>query len=228
MGLMIPASRAQCLHRQPPSSPPGGGKVVLPASCKTIIGSGLIVEKERLSQPRTVSPGLSSGPQIPASGNAEMNQHWHAGWVRRVIVDDNEPFLMEARELLEREGIDVVGVARTSAEAVQTIAELRPDVTLVDIDLGGDSGFDLVRALADAPNLSTSRVILISVHAQPDFADLIDASPAAGFVSKTELSARASRISFEAGPTRHRNSGSGRVQKGDHGQHPAVIVTGLR
>ena len=113
------------------------------------------------------------------------------GWVRCLIVDDNEPFLNEARELLEREGVDVIGVATTAAEALAKIAQLQPELTLVDIDLGSESGFDLMRAMADQPNRSTTSVILISVHHESDFADLIQASSAAGFVSKTELSAQA-------------------------------------
>jgi DNA-binding NarL/FixJ family response regulator len=113
------------------------------------------------------------------------------GWVRCLIVDDNEPFLKEARELLEREGVDVIGVATTAAEALAKIVQLQPDLTLVDIDLGSESGFALMRAMADQPNRSTTSVILISVHDESDFADLIQASSAAGFVSKTELSAQA-------------------------------------
>jgi DNA-binding NarL/FixJ family response regulator len=108
-----------------------------------------------------------------------------------MIVDDNQPFLKEARELLEREGIDVIGVATTVGEALAKIAELRPDLTLVDIDLGSESGFDLMRAMADQPSRSTTRVVLISVHDESDFADLIQASSAVGFLSKTELSAQA-------------------------------------
>jgi CheY-like chemotaxis protein len=108
-----------------------------------------------------------------------------------VIVDDNEPFLREARELLEREGIDVVGIATTTAEALEMVVALGPELTLVDIDLGDESGFALVRELVGEPNRHTSRVILISAYAEADFADLIDASPAAGFIAKAELSARA-------------------------------------
>jgi DNA-binding NarL/FixJ family response regulator len=123
-------------------------------------------------------------------------------WVRCLIVDDNEPFLKEARELLEREGIDVIGVATSAAQALAKFAELQPDLTLVDIDLGGESGFDLIRAMADEPNRSTTRVILISVHDESDFADLIRASSAAGFVSKTELSAQAIRDVLAGEPDR--------------------------
>jgi CheY-like chemotaxis protein len=91
--------------------------------------------------------------------------------LRCLIVDDNERFLTAARELLEREGMSVVGVASTGAEACRRVKELNPEVTLVDIDLGAESGFDLVRLLAADSSLSASRVILISTHARSDFAD---------------------------------------------------------
>ena len=110
--------------------------------------------------------------------------------MRCVIVDDNEAFLQEARDLLQREQIEVVGVATTTAQALTTIAALAPDVALIDIDLRDESGFDLVEALAAAPG-EAPRVVFISMHAECDFADLISASTAAGFVGKIELSARA-------------------------------------
>jgi CheY-like chemotaxis protein len=57
--------------------------------------------------------------------------------LRCLIVDDSPRFLAAARGLLERQGIAVVGVASSGAEALRRVAELRPDVTLLDIDLGG-------------------------------------------------------------------------------------------
>lgn len=110
-----------------------------------------------------------------------------------MIVDDSPRFLNAARGLLEREGISVVGVASTSAEAVRRVTELRPDVTLVDIDLGGQSGFDVVRRLYREADLGPSPVILISAHSEEDYADLIAASRAVGFLPKTTLSGRAIR-----------------------------------
>jgi CheY-like chemotaxis protein len=111
--------------------------------------------------------------------------------LRALIIDDNGHFLGAARDLLEREGVEVVAVGSTGAEAVQLAAELRPDVTLVDIDLGEESGFDVARMLMqDDTHGNISTVVLISTHAEKDFADLIASSPAVGFVSKSDLSAR--------------------------------------
>jgi DNA-binding NarL/FixJ family response regulator len=105
-----------------------------------------------------------------------------------LIVDDSTRFLEVASSLLKRHGIEVVGTANSAAEALSRVSELRPDIVLVDIDLGGDSGFELTRDLA---SVEGSSVILISSHAQVDFADLIDASPALGFIPKAELSGAA-------------------------------------
>ena len=113
--------------------------------------------------------------------------------LRCFIVDDNPRFLNAARVLLEREGITVVGVATNAAEALQGAEQLRPDVTLVDIHLGDQSGFDLVRRLHDTTSLAESRIVIISTHAEEDYAELIAASPAVGFLPKTTLSARAIR-----------------------------------
>jgi len=109
-----------------------------------------------------------------------------------LIVDDNRLFLETARDLLEREGLRVVGVAATAAQALQRTAELRPDIVLVDIRLGDESGFDVAWRLAKHDR-GGAAVILISTHSEADFADLIAESPAAGFLSKGDLSADAIR-----------------------------------
>ena len=108
--------------------------------------------------------------------------------LRCLIVDDSTPFLSAARRWLERQGITVVGVASTAAEAMQQAAELQPDVVLVDIDLGGESGFDVTRQLQETAGLDSFQVILISAYAEEDYAELIAASSAVGFLPKTALS----------------------------------------
>ena len=109
-----------------------------------------------------------------------------------LIVDDSWLFLEAARDRLEREGLRVVGVAVTSAEALRRAEELRPEVVLVDVMLGGESGFELARRLA-ADRDGGPAVILISTYSAADFAGPIAESPAAGFLPKRELSADAIR-----------------------------------
>jgi two-component system nitrate/nitrite response regulator NarL len=111
--------------------------------------------------------------------------------VRCLIVDDSQRFLDAARGLLERQGMTIVGVASTSAAAIERTAELRPDVTLVDVDLGDESGFELVRELARRADVG--HLILISAHSGQDYDDMVAESPAAGFLSKATLSADAIR-----------------------------------
>ena len=110
--------------------------------------------------------------------------------IRCLIVDDNPSFLVAARVLLERQGLTIAGVASTGAEALRQAETLRPNVVLVDISLGKESGLDLARRLiADDPD--GAAVILISTRVEEDVADLIAGSPAAGFLTKSELSAAA-------------------------------------
>jgi DNA-binding NarL/FixJ family response regulator len=111
--------------------------------------------------------------------------------IRCLIVDDNVAFLDAASTLLAREGIAVEGVATSSAEAVRLTGEVGPDVVLVDIGLGEESGFDLARQLVNGER--SPAVILISTHSGSDFADLIEQSPVLGFVPKSQLSGDAVR-----------------------------------
>ena len=111
--------------------------------------------------------------------------------IRVVIVDDNPEFLDSARRLLEHQGLRVVGVASTNADAVRCVQELQPDVTLVDVNLAEESGFDVAEALHEIDGGAAAPVILISTHAEPDLTDMIEASAAIGFVAKSALSAEA-------------------------------------
>jgi DNA-binding NarL/FixJ family response regulator len=109
--------------------------------------------------------------------------------LRCLIVDDQPSFCEAARELLEGQGLTVVGCATSSAEALRSVRELRPEVALVDIDLGPDSGFDLARRLAADLDGNSPRVIIVSTHDEREFVKLIESSPAVGFHAKTQLSA---------------------------------------
>jgi DNA-binding NarL/FixJ family response regulator len=109
-----------------------------------------------------------------------------------LIVDDSRSFLEAARQLLADDGVTVVGVAATPDEAVNVALALAPEVALVDIDLGSASGFDVAQRLARLPQ-GGPRVVLISAESGSELSELVEASGALGFVSKTDLSGDAIR-----------------------------------
>lgn len=102
-----------------------------------------------------------------------------------VIVDDSERFRDGARRLLTAQGIAVVADAADSRQALRAIQENAPDVVLVDVGLGAESGFDL------AARIDTVPVIMVSAFAAEEIADLIEGSRAIGFLPKEHLSAAA-------------------------------------
>src|SRR3954463_1349607 len=92
--------------------------------------------------------------------------------VRCLIVDDNASFREEMRGLLVEQGLDVVGGAGSAAEGLRQIAELRPDVALIEIDLGDASGLELPRQLSKEPrDAAAPHVILISTHDEAEYRD---------------------------------------------------------
>jgi DNA-binding NarL/FixJ family response regulator len=112
--------------------------------------------------------------------------------MRCLIVDDNESFIEVARTFLEQDGLCVVGVAATAGDALRQVEALRPDVILVDIFLGAESGLALAARLEEMDG--EPAVILISTHAEGDVSALISGSGVAGFLPKAELSAEAVRL----------------------------------
>jgi CheY-like chemotaxis protein len=109
--------------------------------------------------------------------------------IRCLIVDDSSRFAQAAVELLEDDGIDVLDVAAGGEAAVRLARDLRPDLALVDIELGGENGLAVARRLSEGEDgRLVDAVILISTHAEEEFAELIAASPAVGFIAKSELS----------------------------------------
>ena len=120
---------------------------------------------------------------------------WHSDNVslRCVIVDDRPEFPKAARPLLENGGIAVVGVASTSAEALERVGTLRPDVVLIDIDLGDENGFEVARRLAAKAELQPMSIIMISAGPPDEFVEPVALTPVLGFLPKLELSADAVR-----------------------------------
>jgi DNA-binding NarL/FixJ family response regulator len=103
-----------------------------------------------------------------------------------LIVDDHAGFRATARVLLEAEGFEVVGEAENGVAALQAVAELHPDVVLLDVNLPDFDGFEVASRLkrnGDGP-----AIVLTSSRDASDFGPLVAQSGARGFVPKAELS----------------------------------------
>jgi two-component system nitrate/nitrite response regulator NarL len=109
--------------------------------------------------------------------------------LRCLIVDDSSDFIESASRLLEAQGVEIVGTASSGADAVVMAETTHPDVALVDVQLGKESGLEVARVLGEcAPS---THVILISTHAREDLIESLQDGPAVGFLPKTALSAAA-------------------------------------
>lgn len=128
--------------------------------------------------------------------------------LRALLVDDNDHFTQTVRNHLERNGINVVGVATTSAEALLQTENLTPNIALIDIMLGTEFGFDVAHTLTQAV-LEPPRIIMMSTYAATDFAEMIDASPAVAFLPKTSLSASTIRALVTQSPRADRPHADG-------------------
>jgi CheY-like chemotaxis protein len=120
--------------------------------------------------------------------------------IRCLVVDDQPDFLEAVRRLLGRQGISVVGVATSGAEAIERVADLRPDVVLVDVHLGEENGLEVASRLAALGQADSPRVILISSYPKDDLAGALPPGSAIGFVSKTDLSATTIRTALGLTP----------------------------
>jgi len=120
---------------------------------------------------------------------------WHSQHVpfRCLVVDDNQRYLEVARRSLEWQGLDTVGAATSIASALEAVATTRPDVVLVDVSLGLESGFELLRRLVEAFPYLDGRVLMISTRAEEDYAELLESTRAAGFLAKSALTVTAIR-----------------------------------
>lgn len=109
--------------------------------------------------------------------------------LRCLIVDDSSDFLESATRLLEAQGVEIVGTTSSGADAVAIAESIHPDVALVDVQLGKESGLEVARFLGEcAPS---THVILISTHAREDLIEFLQDGVAVGFLPKTALSAAA-------------------------------------
>ncbi|GAA3929508.1 response regulator transcription factor [Microbacterium soli] len=103
--------------------------------------------------------------------------------IRIVIADDQALVRGALAALLELEDdIEVVGVAADGAEATRLVAELAPDVCLMDIQMPGLDGIEATRRLHEAS--PGTRVLVVTTFARPGYLRSALDAGAAGFMAK--------------------------------------------
>ena len=109
-----------------------------------------------------------------------------AGPAPRVFLVDDHPAVREGlRLLLAQSGIEVCGEAGDAAGALETVRGAAPDLVMVDLSLGEESGLTLLRALGGAaPGVP---LLVYSMHEDPFHVQQAFAAGAAGYVTKREV-----------------------------------------
>jgi DNA-binding NarL/FixJ family response regulator len=103
--------------------------------------------------------------------------------VRVLIVDDQEPFRLAARMVVEvTDGFDVVGEAETGEASVEMAQELDPDLVLMDVNLPGIDGLEATRRIlaANGPPV----VLLLSTYEEADYAPRAAECGATAYIPK--------------------------------------------
>jgi DNA-binding NarL/FixJ family response regulator len=101
---------------------------------------------------------------------------------RVLLVDDHDLFRTGLRNLLEEEGVDVVGEAAAGDEALRHVRELQPDVVVMDLNMPGMTGVEATRQITSIAPLTRVLVLTISDH-DTDVLDAILAG-ACGYLMK--------------------------------------------
>ena len=119
----------------------------------------------------------SSRATLDRGGKARMP-------VRVLIVDDQEPFRMAARLVVEAtEGFDVVGEAETGEDSIALARELKPDLVLMDVNLPGINGLDATRQILDGQSEPVV-VLLLSTYEEEEYAPRAAECGAAAYIPK--------------------------------------------
>ena len=104
----------------------------------------------------------------------------------RVLLVDDHALVREAliRLLSAQDDVDVVGTACDSADAIACAGRLKPDVLLLDIALPGQDGLEAIGPILE--QTPETRILMLSMHAEPEYARIAVDRGAAGLVSKSD------------------------------------------
>jgi DNA-binding NarL/FixJ family response regulator len=101
---------------------------------------------------------------------------------RVLLVDDHDLFRTGLRNLLEEQGVQIVGEAGTGTEAIRYVRELAPDVVVMDLNMPGISGVEATRQITSIAPLT--RIVVLTISDQDS--DVMDAilAGACGYLLK--------------------------------------------
>ena len=99
-------------------------------------------------------------------------------------VDDHVGFLHEVSTLLIDE-YEIVGTARNGRLALDAAQEFRPQIILLDIEMPILNGIEVARTLRKTG--TTSKIVFLTMHADPDYIRAAMEAGAAGYVFKSHL-----------------------------------------
>jgi DNA-binding NarL/FixJ family response regulator len=104
--------------------------------------------------------------------------------IRVLLVDDHRTVLWGLERLIasERPRMETVGKVVNASEAVACARQLRPDVVLLDLDLGAESGIDAIRDLA----ATDAKVLVLTGIRDPELRDKAMLSGAKGVIGKEQ------------------------------------------
>ncbi|HTV60996.1 MAG TPA: response regulator transcription factor [Verrucomicrobiae bacterium] len=104
---------------------------------------------------------------------------------RIFLVDDHAMFRDGLRQLIDREpDLTVCGDAAEAESALEGIRQVKPDLVVVDISLGGTSGIDLIKAIKNESE--DFQVLVVSMHDESLYAERALRAGAMGYVMKQE------------------------------------------
>jgi DNA-binding NarL/FixJ family response regulator len=104
--------------------------------------------------------------------------------VRVLIVDDQEPFRLAARMVVDAtDGFEVVGEAESGEASVEMARELSPDLVLMDVNLPGINGLDATRQIL-AERADPVIVLLLSTYEEEEYAPRAAECGAAAYIPK--------------------------------------------
>jgi DNA-binding NarL/FixJ family response regulator len=120
---------------------------------------------------------------LPSGGGTLVVEDRHMP-VRVLIVDDQEPFRIAARLVVEAtDGFEVVGEAETGEDSVAMAGELAPDLVLMDVNLPGINGLDATRRII-ADRAGSVVVLLLSTYEEDEYAPRAEECGAAAYIPK--------------------------------------------